>query len=81
MSPGYDDNRKITLTGPGWEELPDGTWQLLVNCATLLDYTQLPSDLRFGDKEVHKMGWNSDKKLAMYRTYWTDIAEAMRQLL
>ena len=73
----YDDNRPIILHGPGWEQLPDGAWELPVECPTEVHYVTLPEHLPIGDKEVHKCGWNSAKKMACYRTGWTDLREAL----
>jgi hypothetical protein len=57
----------ITLTGPGWEKLPDGSWQLLVDCETIVHYITLPKTLCMGCHDAYKAGWDSDRKLAYYR--------------
>ena len=70
---GYDDKRPIQLSGPGWENLPDGSYQFLVDCPDLASYVILPKSLRFRDTEVRKCGWNEDRKLAFYRTGLTNM--------
>lgn len=78
---GYDDNQPLRLSGPGWEEQPDGSFVFLVDCATLLDYTLLPRELLIGGKCFCKAGWNSDRKLAAYRDNMPEVLEAMKVLL
>jgi len=68
-----EDDSLIRLTGPGWEALPDGSFQFLVTCPNLVSYVCLPKSLRIGDTVVLKSGWNSDRKLAHYRTARIDL--------
>jgi hypothetical protein len=76
MSAGYDDDRRIVMTGPGWERLPDGSYQFLADAPTLVHYVTLPKDLFMGDKRLHKSGWHSDRKLAFYLDTLPQVLEA-----
>jgi hypothetical protein len=71
----------IVLHGPGLEELPDGSWELLAEAPTLVHYITMPKWLRIGDKDLCKCGWNSDTKYALYRSGWATSEEAMRHLM
>jgi hypothetical protein len=64
-----DEDRSVPtiLEGPGWEQLPDGTWQLPVECPTEVHFITLPKTLRMGDWEARLCGWDSDRKYAFYR--------------
>jgi hypothetical protein len=62
-----DPSVLIHLQGPGWEELPDGSYQLLVECPTEVHYITLPKTLCFGDQMVRRAGWDSERKYAFYR--------------
>ncbi len=66
-SAGYDDDRPIVLESAGWEILPDGTQQLLVDCGTLVEFVCLPGDLKFSRNVLFKVEWDSERKLAYYR--------------
>jgi len=65
-----DEDRSvpIVLTSLGWEQLPDGTWQLLVECPDLVSYVTLPKTLVIGADELRKEGWDSDRTVAHYRS-------------
>lgn len=64
----HEDGRPYTLRSRGWETLPDGRQQLLVVCETVVDYATMPKELLFGPSVLRKRGWDSDRKLAFYRT-------------
>lgn len=63
-----EDDRPITLLSHGWEEMPDGRWRLVVVCETVVHYSTLPKSLLLGEEELHKQGWDSEKKVAFYYT-------------
>lgn len=68
MSAGSDDaSVPFVLYSEGWEYLPDGRQQLLVQCKTILDFVMMPEDLVFGEEVLWKAGWDSEKKIAFYR--------------
>ncbi len=64
---GYDDDRPIILRGPGWERLPDGSFQLVVECPTEVHYATLPKTLMWGKEKLRLYGWDSDRRMAYYR--------------
>jgi hypothetical protein len=70
-----EDGSLIRISGPGWEQLPDGAFQFLVDCDTLVSYVCLPKTLCIGNKEVRKAGWNSDRRLAYYLDKLPDLTD------
>ncbi len=67
----------IVLHGVAWERLPDGTYQLLVECPTIVHYVTLPKTLCFGRKlTVYKAAWDSGRKNAYYRELRIDLSMA-----
>jgi hypothetical protein len=76
-----EDDSLIVLQGPGWQQLPDGSWQLPVECPTLVHYITLPKTLQFGPHKVRKCGWDSDRKYAYYRDTGAEQAEVMQHLM
>ena len=71
----------IILHGPGLEDLPDGSWQLRVECPTIVHYVTLPEALCIGPRTLHKCGWNPDTKYAVYRSGGDTVEEAMKNFL
>lgn len=63
-----EDKTPMVLQSEGWENLPDGRQQLLLTCNTAVDYATMPKTLLIGKEEFHKYGWDSDRKIAFYRT-------------
>jgi|SRR6185312_13337122 len=64
---GHEDSTPLVLTSLGWESLPNGQSQLLLECSTLVDYVTMPKELLFGPFTVVKAGWDEDRKAALYR--------------
>lgn len=77
----YDDRRTITVASRGWEELPDGGWQLLIECSTIVEFVTLPKTLVFGDKRYDRVTWESKRKVAVYREDWNDFIKEQVRLL
>ncbi len=65
----------IVLKGPGWQKLPDGSYQLPVQCETIVHYVTLPKTLRMGKWDLVKSGWDSERKLAYYRDRQPDLTD------
>ncbi len=63
----YDDRRPITVVSRGWEELPDGTWQGLIECNTIVEFITLPKNLVFEAKTYRRVGWDLERKVAFFR--------------
>jgi hypothetical protein len=47
---------------------PGGEWYLSLNCPDYYAYRKLPQAVVFGGRTYGVTGWNSDIKLAYYRT-------------
>ena len=62
-----EDQTPIELSGPGWQRLPDGRWQLPVYCRTIVDYIVLPKFLTYNGMTFHKTGFDTEKGLAYFR--------------
>jgi hypothetical protein len=68
-----DPSVPIVLHGPGWQQSPNGGWQLPIECPNLVHYVTLPKTLQFGPHNVYKCGWDSDCKYAYYRGTQSDF--------
>jgi hypothetical protein len=64
----------ITMVSHGWEKLSDGAWQLLIECPTIVHYITLPKTLCMGCRSAYKAGWDSDRKVALYRDTPVDMS-------
>ena len=63
-----DNGDPILLYSEGCQRLPDGRKQLLIRCADLAAYVDLPKRLRFGRSDFNKVGFDNERLLAFYRT-------------
>lgn len=67
-----DNSQPMALHSEGWGSLPDGRQQLLIQCKTLVDYATMPKTLVFGETVLHRSGWDSEKKVAFFRSGGTE---------
>ncbi len=76
-----DPSVPIVLYSQGITELPDGSWELVVDCPTIVHYVTLPETLQYGPRQMRKCGFNSDKRIAYYRTTYATVEEVMRVMM